>query len=318
MGITMVPAFIMLTFFNGSNLVLNNFFKSINNKNSVRKYSNNNFDKQLYYYLAGLIEGDGHFYVPKSFKSSSGRNTYASIEVVFALKDLPSAEFLNKTIGGNVFRCTGINAVRWRIQDQKTITFIVNSINGKLRTPKIHYFYNLIDFLNAKGDNIIKLPLDKSPLYNNAWFAGFIDSDGNFSIKGFTSKNIRTYLGFQFYLPQRALDVSGHSLNPVMLKLAEFLNCKLQTRTFKEGFSQFIVNTSSIESNKILIEYLNRYPLLSSKYLDFKNWEKALNLYILKLHRDPIYLEEIRNLKLSMNTGRTEFNWEHLENSIYK
>lgn len=92
----MVPAFIMLTFFNGSNLVLNNFFKSINNKNSVRKYSNNNFDKQLYYYLAGLIEGDGHFYVPKSFKSSSGRNTYASIEVVFALKDLPSAEFLKK------------------------------------------------------------------------------------------------------------------------------------------------------------------------------------------------------------------------------
>lgn len=92
----------------------------------------------------------------------------------------------------------------------------------------------------------------------------------------------------------------------------------MQTRTFKEGFSQIIVNTSSIESNKILIEYLNRYPLLSSKYLDFKNWEKALNLYILKLHRDPIYLEEIRNLKLSMNTGRTEFNWEHLENSIYK
>lgn len=45
---------------------------------------------------------------------------------------------------------------------------IINLINGKLRTPKINSFYDMIDFLNAKGDNIIKFPLDISPLNSNA------------------------------------------------------------------------------------------------------------------------------------------------------
>lgn len=54
------------------------------------------------------------------------------------------------------------------VQDKATVTFIVNAINGKLRTPKIDYFYGLIDFLNSKGDNIIKLPLDDSPIESNA------------------------------------------------------------------------------------------------------------------------------------------------------
>jgi hypothetical protein len=48
-----------------------------------------------------------------------GRKTYAWIEVVFALKDLPSAEFLKETIGVNVFRRSGKNAVRWILQDKK-------------------------------------------------------------------------------------------------------------------------------------------------------------------------------------------------------
>ncbi len=44
----------------------------------------------------------------------------------------------------------------------------------------------MIDYLNAKGANIVKLPLDTSPLNSNAWLAGFIDANGSFSIKGFS------------------------------------------------------------------------------------------------------------------------------------
>jgi hypothetical protein len=45
---------------------------------------------------------------------------------------------------------------------------VVNSVNGKFRTPKIHALHALIDFLNAKQNNIIKLSLDTSPLASNA------------------------------------------------------------------------------------------------------------------------------------------------------
>lgn len=313
----MVPVILNIVF-NCSLFDLNYNIKSVLMYKSLRKFSSFNSDKQLYYYLAGLIEGDGHFYVPKHLRTESGKINIASIEVVFALKDLPSAEFLKEIIGGNVYKRLDKNAVRWMVQDKATVTFIVNAINGKLRTPKIDYFYGLIDFLNSKGDNIIKLPLDDSPIESNAWFAGFIDSDGSFSIKGFSSNSLRTYLGFQFYLPQRAISVSGKSSEMFMQKLANYLNCKLNFRTLKEGFSQYVINTSSKESNNILVKYLESYPLLSSKFLDFKDWEKALSLYIQKLHRDPKYLEEIQNLKLNMNNSRNKFSWDHINNSIYK
>ena len=238
---------------------------------------------------------------------------------MFVLKDAPSAEFLKNLFGGKLYRIPNKNCLKWAIQDKKSVTFIVNCINGKFRTPKINALHKLIDFLNEKGDNIVKFPLDNSPIDSNAWLAGFIDSDGSFSIKGFSSANLRTYLGFQFYLGQRVKDVSGESLEKVMQTLGDFLKTKLITRTFSGGsFQQFVVNTSSKESNLILVNYLNTYPLLSSKYLDYKDWEKALNFYLKKLHRDPEHLEKIRSLKEKMNTGRTEFNWSHLENSIYK
>lgn len=77
-----------------------------------RKFSSFNSDKHLYSYLAGLIEGDGHFNVPKALKTEAGKTTIASIEVVFALKDLPTAEFLKKTIGGSIYKRKDKNCVR--------------------------------------------------------------------------------------------------------------------------------------------------------------------------------------------------------------
>ena len=85
------------------------------------------------------------------------------------------------------------------------------------------------------------------------------------------SKNFELNKGFQFYLPQRAISVSGKSSEMFMQKLANYLNCKLNFRTLKEGFSQYVINTSSKESNNILVKYLESYPLLSSKFLDFKD-----------------------------------------------
>jgi hypothetical protein len=50
---------------------------------------------------------------------------------------------------------------------------------------------------------------------------------------------------------------------------------------------------------------------LSSKYLDFKDWEIAYNIYVNKLHKDPVNFEKIRVLKANMNSNRSHFNWDH-------
>lgn len=56
------------------------------------------------------------------------------------------------------------------VKDIKSVYNILNAINGKLRTPKIGGFYDMVDFLKLKGVrySIEKLPLDTSPLSSNA------------------------------------------------------------------------------------------------------------------------------------------------------
>lgn len=277
-----------------------------------------NPDYYLEYYLAGLIEGDGHFNIPKALKDSKGKSPAAGIEVIFALKDRPSAELLKKKFGGNLYLRPNRNLVRWMIQDTKSVYNILKAINGKLRTPKIGGFYDMVDFLNLKRESysIEKLPLDTSPLSSNAWLAGFIDADGHFAIKGFTA-NPKSHLAIQFYLPQRRTDRSGVSLEKVMLQIAEFLSTKLSQRVISSRYEQFIVNTSNAKSNKILIDYLNIFPILSSKYLDYKDWEYANNIYVNKLHKDPAEYQKIRTLKINMNSNRTLFDWSHHWQEIY-
>lgn len=70
------------------------------------------------------------------------------------------------------------------IHNSAGIVAIVNLINGKMRTPKIEALYRLIDHLNARfpSSNLVKLPLDESPLGENAWLAGFSEGDCSFQV----------------------------------------------------------------------------------------------------------------------------------------
>jgi len=72
----------------------------------VRRYSNQGgkFESDfISYYLAGLIEGDGYFNTPKKLTTPSGTARVAGIEVVFALKDRPSAKLLQSLFGGKLY-----------------------------------------------------------------------------------------------------------------------------------------------------------------------------------------------------------------------
>jgi hypothetical protein len=64
----------------------------------------------------------------------------------------------------------------------------------------------------------------------------------------------------------------------------------------------------------ILINYLNKYPLFSSKYLNYRDWVKVLKYFETKEHTKSESIKEIVNIKLNMNDKRKEFNWDHLQN----
>jgi hypothetical protein len=66
--------------------------------------------------------------------------------------------------------------------------------------------------------------------------------------------------------------VSKGSYLKVLTDISNFFNCTLLTRTQKStGNEYYILTASNRISLEIIINYLENYPLFSSKHLDYKN-----------------------------------------------
>lgn len=65
----------------------------------------------------------------------------------------------------------------------------------------------------------------------------------------------------------------------------------------KEGW---ILNISSFNKLKLIVNYLKRYPLKTKKSLVFIKWCKIYNLTLKKEHLNEIGLNKIRSLSLRL------------------
>jgi hypothetical protein len=267
-----------------------------------------NLDINFGYYLAGLIEGDGYISITKENRVILG--------ITFNIKDKPLAVKLLEYIGckeknrGSIYK-RKTNCIELRFSDKKSLERIINLINGKFRTPKIDQLHKLIDWFNLKhSTDIIKFNIDNSSLHNNSWLTGFIDADGSFYIR-YSDKQIIC----KFNLEQRMIyHKTQESFFSVLHQICLFLNINLNIRTrLNKKNSYFIIRVENQNSIQILINYLNNYPLMSSKYLDFLDWNLAFNEIFNKRHFSDEGKKIIYSAKFNMNNNRNYFNWEHLK-----
>ena len=182
---------------------------------------------------------------------------------------------------------------------------------------KIHQLYKLIDWLNKHHNtNIDKLPLKEGSLANDSWLSGFIDSDGSFSVQHTKVENNakKRKISCRLRIEQRILDpVTGNSYLDVLTNIAKFLNCSLLTRTQKSTDNEYyILTASSKNSTKILVNYLNRYSLFSSKYLDYKDWREIVLLMLENKHYTEEGIDKTESVRNGMNRQRIHFTWDHL------
>jgi hypothetical protein len=101
----------------------------------------------------------------------SGRIRYSFINVSFDIRDLPFALFLTSQLGGTVQNRN--TYCIWYITAFNELVFIINLINGHMRTPKIEALNRLITFLNLHYPNLpvdCFKPIDNSPIHSNAWY----------------------------------------------------------------------------------------------------------------------------------------------------
>ncbi len=285
-----------------------NKMKMINNKN----------DKTLFgSYLAGLFEGDGHIWFPKE---NIKKKTNPRFCITFGLKNEKLAKKLLELIGYGFIRYKPRdNACVLVVSPVKGLKKIIECINGELRTPKIIQLHILIDWINKNhSSNIAKLALKKGNLDKDSWLAGFVDADGSFSIQHTKLENNakKRKISCRLRIEQRMLEpITKNSYFDVLTEIALFLGCNLKTKKqISTGNLYFNVTASSRKSLLIIITYFKSFPLYSSKFLDYKDWEQAAILILEKDHYTEKGITTIDILKDSMNLKRTYFNWDHLNN----
>lgn len=200
-----------------------------------------------------------------------------------------------------------------------------------MRTPKIEALHRLIDWLNARLDEkskISKLGLDCSPLGNNPWLTGFIEADGNFycsfdlNSEGI-AEIVKSYMRVsqkQMYKITSDISKENNSNFQIMEKIREFLDVKNVSeikRTKKDYIElSYEVRTTKKTSCDLLINYLSAYPLFSSKHQDFLDWQEFHRIRLSREYKTIEGTSKLIFLKNSMNTKRTQFNWDSL-NSFY-
>jgi hypothetical protein len=107
--------------------------------------------------------------------------------------------------------------------------------------------------------------------------------------------------------------VTNNSYLKILTSIAEFLNCKLLTRKQKStGNEYYIITASSRLSIDIIVKYLDKYPLFSSKYLDYKDWKEIVLLILENKHYTKEGLIKTDSVRNNMNRKRIYFNWDHL------
>ena len=212
-------------------------------------------DDQFGHYLAGLIDGDGHF------------SSKQQLVIVFHSLDAPLAYYIKERLGfGNVKKVKDKNAFLLVIAARKGLEKVINLINGKIRTEnKFNQITNNI--LNhdnyAEFRKKISLKLNPDKDLKNHWLAGFSDADASFQIKVLNRTNkVEVRLNFQI----------DQKRDSILLLIKDFFGGNLSYNHLNDVYTY---NSSSYGSARKIISYFDHYHLLSSKHVNYLKWRKS-------------------------------------------
>ena len=217
-------------------------------------------NKELGYYLAGLIDGQGHF------------DKIKQLIIVFPSLDAFLAYYIKKRLGyGKVKKLNNKNAHILVVSNKQGIINILNLINGKLRTKDT--FNQVIN--NIVNDTEYKLhsnfTMDLSDDFNNYWLAGFSDTNAMFNVNIIQpvplSKN---------NIPEVRLNFIVNLKNLLLLQMIKsYLGGNIEYRKTQDTY---YYDSTSFGSARKVIHYFDKFNLQSKKNISFLRWRKMYRL----------------------------------------
>ena len=252
-------------------------------------------DEQFGHYLAGLIDGDGHF------------SKIPQLVIVFNELDASVAYFIKSRLGyGNIYKVKNKKAIILVVAKYAGIIKVLELINGKIRSQqKLDQIKNNI-LSNPYFNNFINFFINNNSDLNNYWLAGFSDADASFQIKLIThlpvgavgrGKNGRTEVRLNFQIDQKN--------NDLLILIKNFLGGNIG---YRKNQDTYYFGSTSFGSAKKVIQYFDQYNLLSTKHINYLKWRKAYILIQDKEHLISTGIDKITKLKKTMNRNNDDFS----------
>lgn len=264
--------------------------ETLRNKSGIKKISVHvpthlkpNNDHNFGHFLAGLIDGDGHF------------SSAAQLVIVFNKLDASLAYYIKSKLGyGNVYKIKNKKAVILVISKRQGLVKVLNLINGKIRYQNKldqikNNIFSKLYFINFEKDLIESFTLNNSTNLENYWLAGFSDADASFQIKLITRENkIEVRLNFQI----------DQKKNDLLILIKEFLGGNIG---YRKNQDTYYYGSTSFGSAKKVINYFDNYHLISSKHVNYLKWRKAYIIIQNKEHLTHLGITKITKIKKTMN-----------------
>ena len=138
----------------------------------------------------------------------------------------------------------------------------------------------------------------------NPWFVtGFSEAESSFGVSIYIDKRIKGRLGWAVK-PSFQISLNSKDIN-LLLKLQEFFDCGVIVNKNTRNESSFRVNSLQDLTN-FIIPHFSNYPLLSQKAADFILFAKIVKLINNKVHLNEDGLQQLINLRASMNLGLSD------------
>ena len=183
--------------------------------------------------------------------------------IEFNSLDASLGYFIKKQLGyGSVKKVKNPNTLILKIVTKKGLEKVINLINGKIRTENkfnqiINNILNHDNYAEFRRNINFKVNSDKD--LNNYWLAGFIDADTdtNFQIKVLnTNDRVEVRLNFQILNKKES----------ILLLIKDFLGGYIKYYQNQENYNY---ESTSYGSAKNIINYLDKFHLLSSKHINY-------------------------------------------------
>ena len=259
--------------------------------------------KPFFEWFIGFTEGDGSFgrrYFPIKDNPKNAR-PYFTInqkdpKVLYKIKKelgFGKIIYIAETENHNAY-------YRYSVSKLEHIEWLIHFFNGNLLLTKVQdrfvewvkSFNNL--YSSSKEKNFESIPLKpffKEAVHrislNSGWLAGFTDAEGGFY--GSLSENKRFKTGFRerwkFYIVQKnerwllfrigeLVEETALKKSGVTSKPTSWINKKHVTDSKKKA-NIHRLEIHRAESLRVLIDYFDRYPLLSKQQLVFIRWKRC-------------------------------------------